>query len=351
MKKKPNSAEIARLAGVSRSTVSRVVNGYSNVPDETRERVMKIINENEYYPLLSGQLLAGKRTGTLGFFWVSSGTIANDIQCSAFFVHVTEIAAELGYLVLTCIVKNLKDEENISWVKRIFMQGRVDAGIFIGVNNNEPVIEELISRGKIVGIFDHYHPDRNEPNRISVNFEVNTGEKVIDYVCGLGHRKIAVIDGNMNRFCSVKRHEGFIKGLQAHNIEIRREWMYYGDVTEAGGYKAAKELLSGCSEYPTVICANNDAAAFGVYKALEEANITIPGQISVIGIDGHEGAKLLNPKLTSFAFDFEKIFFSLVSRTIAAVEQKEDVPATEFFPGRLIERESCRKLDDDPSFA
>lgn len=343
--KKLNSAEIAKLAGVSRSTVSRVVNGYSNVPDETRERVMKIINEHEYYPLLSGQLLAGKKTGTLGFFWIASGTIANDIQCSAFFVHVTEIAAELGYLVLTCIVKNLRDEENINWIKRIFMQGRVDAGIFIGVNNNEPLIEELISRGKIVGIFDHYRPERNEPNRISVNFEVETGEKVIDYVCGLGHEKIAVIDGNMNRFSCAKRHEGFIKGLQAHNIEIRREWMYYGDVTEWGGYDAAKELLSNCTEYPTMICANNDAAAFGVYKALEEANILIPDRISVIGIDGHEGAKLVTPRLTSFAFDFEKIFFSLVSRTIAAVEQKQNVPSTEFFPSRLVERESCRKIE------
>lgn len=346
MKKKLNSTEIAGLAGVSRSTVSRVVNGYRNVPEETRKRVMKVINEHEYYPMLSGQLLAGKKTGTLGFFWISSGTIANDIQCSAFFVHVTEIAAEFGYLVLTCIVKNLEDEENISWIKRIFLQGRVDAGIFIGVNNKEPLIEELIARGKIVGVFDHYHPDKNETNRLSVNFEVNTGEKVIDYVYGLGHRKIAVIDGDMNRYASVRRHDSFIKGLQSHNIDIRREWMVYGDVTEKGGYVAGKELLEGCrGDYPTVICANNDSTAFGVYKALSEANIRIPGQISLIGIDGHEGAKLMRPQLTSFAFDFRQIFFSLVSRTIAVVEGKVAVPSTEFFPSRLMERESCRRID------
>lgn len=346
MTKKLNSAEIARLAGVSRSTVSRVVNGYSNVQEETRERVMKVINEHGYYPQLSGQLLVGKKTGTLGFFWVSHGNIANDIQCSAFFVHVTETAAELGYLVLTCIVKNLKDEENINWIKRIFMQGRVDAGIFIGVNNNEPLIEELLSHGKIVGIFDHFQPGQDDPNCISVNFETETGKKVIDYVCSLGHRKIAVIDGNMNRFSCVKRHEGFIQGLQAHNIDIRREWMVYGDETEQGGYNAAKELLAGCTELPTVICATNDAAALGIYKALAEADISIPDQISIVGIDGHEGAKLVTPTLTSFAFDFKKIFFSLVSRTIAVVEKK-DVPLTEFFPSRLIERESCRRISDE----
>lgn len=342
-----NSSEIARLAGVSRSTVSRVINGYSNVPEETRERVMKVINENGYYPAFSGQLLVGKKTGTLGFFWVASGAIAKDIQCSEFFVHVTESAAKLGYLVLTCIVKNLKDEENINWIKRIFMQGRVDAGIFIGVNNNEPLIEELISKGKIVGIFDHYRPEKNDPNRVSVNFDVDTGEKVIDYVCSLGHRKIAVIDGNMNRFSCVKRHEGYIRGLQSHNIQIRHEWMIYGDVTEASGYDAAKWLLSNCSELPTVICANNDSAAFGVYQALTEAGIRIPDQISVIGIDGHEGAKMVHPMLTSFAYDFEKIFFSLVSRTIAVVEQKQDVLLTEFFPSQLVERESCLRIIEE----
>lgn len=344
--KKLNSAEIAKLAGVSRSTVSRVINGYSNVPDGTRDRVMKVIHDNGYYPLLSGQLLAGKKTGTLGFFWISSGAIANDVQCSEYFVHVIESAAEMGYLVLTCVLRNLGDEENIEWIKRIFMQGRIDAGIFIGVNNNEPLVEELISKGKIVGIFDHHHPHRSEPNRISVNFETDTGQKIIDYLHGLGHRKIAVIDGNMNRFSSVKRHEGFLAGMQEHNLDIRGEWMRYADVDEESGYLATKELLTNCREYPTAICANNDATAFGVYTALAEAGISVPAQISVTGIDGHGRGELLSPPLTTVAFNYKDIFYSLVKRTIAAVEREEGYATVEFIPGQLIERASCRRLDD-----
>lgn len=345
MKKKLNSTEIARLAGVSRSTVSRVVNHYSNVPDETRERVMKVIEEYEYYPSISGQVLAGKGTGTLGLIWVSRDRIAYDVQASSFFVHATECAAELGYLMLTCIVPNLQDAENVDWVKRLFMQDRIDAGIFVGTNNYELLVEELLSRGKIVGLFDHYRAGPAELNRISVNFEAETGEKVIDYVCRLGHRKIAVIDGNMNRYSSMQRHEGFIRGMQAHGVEIRREWMRYGDVTASGGYTAAKGLLQDCGDdLPTVICANNDSAAFGVYRALEEAGIPIPGQISVVGIDGHEQGKILSPPLTTFGFDFRQVFSSLVSRTVALVEKREDVPLTEFVPSRLIERGSCRPI-------
>ncbi len=344
MKKRINSMEIARLAGVSRSTVSRVINGYENVPEETRERVMKVINEQNYYPQLSGQLLVGKGTRTIGFFWVSGGSIANDLQCSAFFVHVTEIAAALGYLVLTCIVKNLRDEDNIQWIKRIFMQGRVDAGIFIGVNNNEPLIEELLGCGRIVGIFDMHRPDLTVPNLVTVNFEENTGEKAIDLVCGMGHRRIAVLDGNMNRYSSVRRHESFMRGLQKHRIEIRREWMRYADVTEDGGYQATRELLACGGELPTVICANNDSAAFGAYRALAEAGVPVPERISVVGIDGHEGGKLTQPTLTTFAFDFERLFRSLVSRTISVVEGRADVPQTEFFESTLVERNSCRRI-------
>jgi LacI family transcriptional regulator len=342
--KKINSAEIARQAGVSRSTVSRVVNSYSNVPSDTRERVMKVINENEYYPLLCGQLLAGKRTGTIGFFWISDSPIANDIQSSSFFVHVTEAATELGYLVLACILKNLADKENIEHIKKIYMQERIDGGIFIGIDNNEPLIDELVSKNKFVGVFDYCRPERSEPNRISVNFETSTGMKSIDYVVSMGHTKIGILDGNPERYSCLKRHEGFLAGLEKHNIPLRKEWVRNADITEECGYKAAIELLSNCQELPTCICCQNDSVAFGAYKALKEKGISIPEQVSIIGIDGHFRGKLVNPPLTTFEFNFKKFFNSLVSRTIAAIEGKDGYDTTEFIESALVERGSVLNL-------
>lgn len=345
MAKRQTAAEIAKLAGVSRSTVSRVINGYSNVPAGTRERVMKVIDEHGYVPQLSGQLLVGKSTRTLGFFWISNGgSIANDLQCSAFFVHVTEIAASLGYVVLTCIVDNLRDRQNIDWVRRIFLQGRVDAGILIGANDDEPLVEELIAKGKIVGVFDHHPQGRDEPNRLSVNFEWDTGERAIDYLVDLGHRDIAVIDGNLKRFSSMQRHESYLRGLRKHGLPSRPQWIIAADVNAEEGYHAATALLAPGGPLPTAICANTDATAFGVYRALGEAGFSIPGDVSVVGIDGHEGGLLLQPRLTTFVFDFEKIFRSLVCRTVAAAEQQPGVAATEFFTSQLVERESCRRI-------
>ncbi len=340
---KLNSTEIAKLAGFSRSTVSRVINGYSNVPKATRDKVMKIIEEYEYYPSFSGQVLAGKKTQTIGLFWVSSGTISYDMQSSSFVTHIIESAAKQGYLVLTCIVPNLKDSEHQNQIKRIFLQERVDAGIFVGLNNNEPFVKELISWDKIIGIFDYYNDNAN-PNLITVNFENETGEKVIDYVHSLGHRKVALIDGNMSRFSSFQRHEGFIRGMLKYQIEMRREWMHYGDVIEQGGYYATKDLIRYSEELPTIICANNDAVAFGAYHALSEAGVSIPDQVSVIGIDGHERGKLINPQLTTFSFNFETLFSSLVSRVVAAIEGRNEGRNDEIITSTLIERTSCKEM-------
>jgi len=343
--KKLTSVQIAKLAGVSRSTVSRVINGYDNVPKATYDRVMEVIRENNYHPHLSGQLLVGKKTGTLGFFWIKGKgkRIALDELSSSYLVHVIESAAQMGYLVLTCILENLSDPKNIDWVNKIFMQGRIDAGIFIGVDNDEPLLEALIGGGNVVGIFDHFHPDRTEPNRISVNFEEDTGGKIIDYLHSLGHKKISLVLGDMDRYSSIKRKESFLAAIERHGMEIRPEWMCVGGIDELRGYDAAKEMLrKTAGNLPTAICANNDAVAFGVYKALAEANIVVPQQISVTGIDGH--IRKLTPPLTTYAFDYHQLFSSLVTRTIAAVEQQADNPTTEFIKGQLLKRESCIQI-------
>lgn len=344
--KRVTSTQIAHLAGVSRSTVSRVVNGYGNVPESTMESVTKVINQYGYYPSFSGRVLAGKHTDMLALIWISSGdNIAYDALASAFMVHAIESAADHGYYVLNCLVPNLTDKANIDKVKRLFLQRQVDGGIMIGASNREPVVEELMEQGVVLGLMDYSLGKQTPANCISVNFEMDTGEKAIDYVYGMGHRTIGIIDGDMNRYSSACRHEGYIRGMRKYRLEFRSEWMKYGGIVQQGGYHAAKELLQGSAELPTVICANNDAVAFGVYQALQEASIRIPEDISVVGIDGHTNARTLNPPLTTFAFDFSHMFDSLVSRTIQVATQGDAVPQSEYITSTLIERASCKRIE------
>lgn len=345
MKKQITSSDIARLAGVSRSTVSRVVNGYDNVPEQTREKVMAVIKEHHYYPQLSGQLLSGVRTRTLGLFWFGSEGFAEDSLITDYLMSIIDASAARGYLVLSCMLKDIEADGTRNFIRKTFLERRIDAGIFIGVDNNEPVIRQLVELDQIVGLFDYYHENESCPNRLTVNFDGSTAERSIDYLASLGHTKIAVVDGNLSRNSCFARHEGYLKGLRKHDLPIRSQWFTFGDIRQEPARAATLSMLRACSEdLPTAICANNDSAAFGVYDACAELGLKIPEDISVIGADGHRKGESLSPPLTTFAFDFRSVFASLVDRVIDKVEGRREVQQDVFFPGTFLERSSCRRL-------
>lgn len=344
--KRLNSNDIARLAGVSRSTVSRVINGYPNVPHDTYDKVMAVIKEHHYYPQLSARMLAGKPTRTLGLFWIGPDTIASDSMVSSFVTNIIDAAAARDYLVLSCRKDTLEDMGMRNDIRRVFLEGRIDAGLFVGTSNNEKLIDELVELDRIVGMFDFYRENEAFPNRIAVNFDRDSGEKTIDYLYALGHRRIAIIDGDMSRASCVHRHESYMRGLLKHDLPLHNKWLCYGGITEPTGYEAAKQMLqNSMDDLPTAICANNDMVALGAYRACAELGLRIPEDISVIGADGHQRGEYSAPPLTTFSFDFRSMFSSLVDRIVDVVEHKEDVQKYDFIPGTLVERGSCRRIE------
>ena len=343
--KRINSTEIARLAGVSRSTVSRVINNYPNVPEATREHVMRIIRENHYYPQLSGKMLMGKRSRTIGLFWVTDcSSIANDSLSSMYFMHIIDEATFRNYMILSCVVRNLTDPDNVQFVRRTFNEGRIDAGIFVGMDLNTPIITELLDTGEVVGTFDYTDP-AHHPTLISANFEKNIGEKVADCLYELGHRKVAVIHGDMNKLTCIDRAEGTIAALEKRGITVPDKWTGYAGITQNGGYECAKAMLSATlDDLPTAICASNDCVAFCVYQALNELGIGIGTDISVIGADGHPHNGFAYPTLTSVEFDFREMFSTLVDRLIDLLETGETEQNEYYMEGTLVIRDSVRDL-------
>ena len=347
--KRITSNDIAKLAGVSRSTVSRVINKYANVPEETRSRVMKVIKEHSYFPQLSGQLLTGMATRTIGLFWLSKSSISHDSLSSHIFMSVIDAAALRDYTVLTYVAESLCEKESALRVRRMFMEGRIDGGVFIGASTYEPLIEDLVNQGKVLGLFDYCPDDLVKPNRLTANFDGSSAEKTIDYLYEKGHRNIGVIDGDMSRLSSVHRHEGYMRGMMRHGLHLRNEWLTYGGITQKDGYKAALSLLTNCKgDYPTALCANNDSVAFGVYQACTELGLRIPEDISVMGNDGHDHGAYASPPLTTFAFDIGDMFSNLVSRLIDAIEDQPVDEHNVFFKSEFLERASVRDLTKKP---
>ncbi len=144
----------------------------------------------------------------------------------------------------------------------------------------------------------------------------------------------------------MQRHEGYLRGMQKHNLPLQNKWLCYGGITEESGYEAAKILLENCSgDYPTAICASNDSVAFGVYRACSEYGLKIPDDISIIGNDGDITGEHSSPPLTTISFNFKDMFYSLVSRVIDTINDNEDAERDVFIPGTFKERESCKRID------
>lgn len=341
-----NSMEVARLAGVSRSTVSRVINNYSNVPQKTRDKVMQAIKELNYFPNVSAQMLAGKKSRTIGLFMVSSGEIAIDVLTNMMIVSVIESASDLNYYVLTYIIRDVSDEAAINNVREIFYQRRIDGGIFIGTGQDEPFVEELIAEGFIVGVFDQEHTGALAPNRVVANFDNKSGMKqAIAYLIGLGHRQIGLINGDRNRLSGMAKYEGFYEAMHQQGLEIQSEWILDGDFTEEAGYAAIKQLVQQAEQLPSAIIAANDSVAFGAVRALREHGLSVPEHLSIIGFDDHVLSEKHSPPLTTVRVDFKHLFKELMQAVIEQIEQPSDAVKEVRYDCTLIIRDSCRRLD------
>lgn len=342
-KKEINSVEIAKLAGVSRSTVSRVINNYANVPDTTREKVMKVIEDYNYFPNLSAQVLAGKQQKVIGLFLIGSGDISGDILTNLLISRVIDSASTLGYYVLTYIIKE-KDALTIRKVKEVFYQSRIEGGLFIGANNEEPFIEELIADGFIIGIVDQDLPDKKEVNRIVYSFDNFSGAvQAVDYLVGLDHQHIGMIMGDMDRSAGPQKYEGFLHGLRKHGLVVRPSWILPGDFHEKSGYQAIQRLLQENEELPTAIFAVNDSVAFGAMRALQEHAIKIPEEISIIGFDDHMLSAYAQPALTTLRVDFMDMMNKLTSQLIDVIEHGSSKAIKVVVGVQIIERASCRQ--------
>jgi len=340
-----NSVEIAKLAGVSRSTVSRVINNYPNVPAKTREKVMKVIQQYNYFPNMSAQVLAGKKTRTIGLFMVDAGHVSTDAISNMLISSVIEHASTRGYYVLTHIIRDVRDVAGIERVREIFYQRRVDGGVFIGTDNHEPFVEELIAEGFIVAVVDQDLPGRSEPNRIVFNIENELGAmKAVDYLVSLNHRNIGAINGNMKRFAGPAKYQGFLQAMHKHALNVRESWIMSGDFNESSGYRAMLALLKTNSELPTAIFTANDSVAFGAIRALQEHDMKVPDDISIIGFDDHVLSARFQPALTTVRVDFRAMIEKLITALVRVIEHGTGEFTKSTVGTTLIVRESCRRV-------
>ncbi|MBU3142012.1 LacI family DNA-binding transcriptional regulator [Clostridium sp. CF012] len=343
-----NSIDIAKIAGVSRSTVSRVINNYDNVPEDTRKRIQQIIKENNYVPHASARMLAGVKNRVIGLFIIDMKVDSNGKQVtgSSYFTPFTgsviDNASKMGYNVLVSIVSKQKDYKK---VKETFYNKTISGGIFIGEKNGEPEIKEIINSGYRVALLDQSVKLDEEvyTKCIIVNADNYCGAyKATNYLISLGHSKIAHIMGVSEHLSAMERLDAYKKALTDAGIPIKNNLIVKGDFTISGGFNATKKLLQ--KEIPTAIFCGNDNMAIGALQAIQEANLRVPEDISIVGFDDIEVARYISPSLTTVKMNLLEMASIATNTLITSIENNSNFSANYTLPIDLIQRNSCKTL-------
>jgi len=306
-----NSEEIAKLANVSRSTVSRVVNNYKNVPEETRVKVQKVIDQYEYTPNSSARTLAGKANNIIGLFiadidntgssnqWLG----ANSPYNAELIAKVIQSCKRKGYMVL---VNTISEKEELKKMEAFFNNRMLFGGIFIGFPYGMKEIESIAEQNYNIVFIDQFDEDSKQYNMVkTVNcHNLNGGYSAVKYLIELGHTKIAHVTGD-NRLSSIEREEGYKKALKEMKIPVDSSLIINGEYREEIAYKKTKKLISDYK--PTAIFSANDIMALGIIKAINEMGMSVPEDISVIGYDHLKYSEWMQLDLTTLEVSLDEL--------------------------------------------
>lgn len=283
-------ADIAKRAGVSKTTVSRVLNDKPDVDKETREQILAIIRETGFVPQTQAVNLVRGRTGLIGLLVPS---LTNPYSLTVI-QGVAEAIAETDYeMVLYTTSMALKNQE--LFVKRL-TRNLTDGLLILLPRNFKEYEDQLIKSHVPVVLIDHRGLSSDFPSITASNRK--GAYDAVRYLVSLGHKRIGFISGLMDFGCSRERLEGYRDALNEAGIPYAEKLVRYGDFTEASGYHCGRELLEGAQKPSAVFCSNDDMA-FGMIQAAQDVKFVVPTDLSVVGFDDVPKASFSKPQLTT----------------------------------------------------
>lgn len=332
----PTIRDVAELAGVHPSTVSRVINNDSRISEKTKNKVLLIIKKLEYTPNAIARGLKIKRTYTLGM-------LIPDIT-NPFFAEIArgveDAANANGFNIILCNTDDKLKKERI--YLEILKGKRVD-GLILGTAHikDKSIIE--LEKKKFPYILLSRNIEGLDKNCVIVD-DVAGGIMVTEYLIKLGHRRIAHITGPPTVRAANNRLEGYKFALEKHQIEYHEELVKEGDFRIKGGYQVMKRFLK-LAEPPTAIFAANDLLALGAMQAIQREKYHIPEDFCIIGFDDIRLASFVYPPLTTIRQPMLEMGALAVKMLLKIIEEGEFNQRKIVLKSKLIIRESCRKIN------
>jgi LacI family transcriptional regulator len=335
MAQRLNLEEIGRLAGVSRSTVSRVVNGEPNVSAEAKRKVEAVISQTGYRPHAAARSLASSRTGVVGLAIPSAArTLFDDPYFGRLILGVTGATNARNNTLALFLFDDQDDEDSV--IPRVVNSGLVDGLVVTATTIGHPMIGQLHQTDLpfvVVG-----RPDDGRA-RFSVDADNNGGAReAARHLVALGNRRIGLIAPPSIATAGVDRRNGFLEGLAEAGLEIEGR-LREGDWSETSGRAAMASLLA--DDQPDAVFVGSDRMAVGAIQAIREAGLTCPADVAIVAFDGLLPAGHTVPALTSVAQPVTEVGDRATRLLLDVIDGAVTEPQHLVFPTELTINESC----------
>lgn len=339
MQEKLTIQDIARLAGVSKATVSRVLNHNPSVNPDLSERVMRVVQEYDFVPNITATGLAGGRTHLIGVLappltWPAIPEIMRGVA-----EYIEETSYEIVLYNINC---NINFEHSHTEVLDRILAMRMVSGL-LAILPGE-LSRHLINRfqqGLPLVMID----DQEKPSSIPwVGIDnVASAYEATSYLLQLGHRRIAHILGPQHYYCAMERYQGYCQALQEAGITPDPALLLQGKFEPVSGRQCASELFSrDKSEWPSAIFSGNDQMAYGVLAEAEQRGIPIPEEVAVVGFDDNILSAHMRPPLTTIHQPFSEMGSKAVELLLTMIDPGHRADKKQL---QGYTRQSCSSLE------
>ena len=334
-------SKIAELAGVSKSTVSRILSGKKSshkYKKETVDKVKDIAKKYNYQPNLLARSFFLQRTETLGLIITD---ITNPFWATVSYT-IESIAQKYNYNLIQCNT-NDKQENEIKYIN-LLLNKKVDGLIICPVQKESNHFKELLEINYPFVLIDRYFENLDTDYVIADN--INGTYKAIKYLISIGHERIAYLGGLPIASSNIDRLKGYKKALEDSNIEIDESLIYQKDFSQTTGYYYVKLIYDNLSQKPTAIFSANNMITIGALMALNELSIKIPQDLSFVMFDDMQDTmNLWKVPITTVRVSMEKLAeetFNVLYKKLT--KNQSDYKRHIIIQPDLILRKSCKSI-------
>ncbi len=332
-----NLEDIARKAGVSRSTVSRVINNDPYVSDRTRKHVQDVIDQERFQPNHAARALVKRHTEIIGVVIPDNVNVffTDNSYWPMILQGIGEATHDRDYAMLLWIGQTGEDSEQ--FIRKITGSRMMDGLIIASLTTDHPLFSHLLSIKIPIVMVDRPLGLEEQISYVTVD-NIRGAELAVRHLISLGRRRIAHITGHLSIADGQERLQGYKNALQRAGMTVEPELIVEGQFSHEQGYIGMKKLLKF---KPDAVFAPGDTAAIGAVQAVREAGLRVPEDIAVVGFDDLDVATRMSPQLTTIRQPVQQKGAYAARLLIDLIEEKCSSPQHIVLPTELVVRQSC----------